>query len=144
MFRSVSELDGAAATTGRDRMITAVRDDRVFEMGVSIMPRVIEVMSQGPLHLRSGRVQVLAAVLETAQCTGEISETISEGMPEVKVCQFVLFRQIMGGRDQQVPFLVTHVHEEDGTISGVAFSGHASSRSVGSLMRSGLRSRQAG
>ena len=44
-------------------------------------------------------------------------------MPEVKVCQFVLFRQIMGGRDQQVPFLVTHVHEEDGAISGVAFSG---------------------
>ena len=47
MFRSVSELDGAAATTGRDRMITAVKDDRVFEMGVSIMPRVIEVMSKG-------------------------------------------------------------------------------------------------
>ena len=44
-------------------------------------------------------------------------------MAEVKVCQFVLFRQIMGGRDQQLPFLVTHVHEEDGTISGVAFSG---------------------
>ena len=41
----------------------------------------------------------------------------------MKVGQFVLFRQIMGGRDQQVPFLVTHVHEEDGTISGVAFSG---------------------
>ena len=41
----------------------------------------------------------------------------------MQVGQFVLFRQIMGGRDQQVPFLVTHVHEEDGTISGVAFSG---------------------
>ena len=47
MFRSVSELDGAAATTGNDRMITAVRDDRVFEMGVSIMPRVISVMDKG-------------------------------------------------------------------------------------------------
>ena len=41
----------------------------------------------------------------------------------MKVGQFVLFRQIMGGRDQQLPFLVTHVHEEEGTISGVAFSG---------------------
>ena len=32
-FRSVSELNGAAATTGRDRMITGVNDDRVLEMG---------------------------------------------------------------------------------------------------------------
>ena len=40
-----------------------------------------------------------------------------------KVGQFVSIRQVMGGRDQQLPFLVTQVHEEEGTISGVAFSG---------------------
>ena len=45
-FRSVPELEKAGASSA-DRMIVACRDDRVFEMGVSIMPRVIEVMSKG-------------------------------------------------------------------------------------------------
>ena len=45
-FRSVPELQKAGASSA-DRMIVACRDDRVFEMGVSIMPRVIEVMSKG-------------------------------------------------------------------------------------------------
>ena len=62
-FRSVPELAKAGASSA-DRMIVACRDDRVFEMGVSIMPRVIEVMSKGPLPLRAGRVQVLAGVHE--------------------------------------------------------------------------------
>lgn len=46
-FRSVSELTGAGATSGDDRMIVACKDSRVFEMGVAIMPRVIRIMDLG-------------------------------------------------------------------------------------------------
>ena len=46
MFKSVPELDGRGASN-TDRMITAVKDSRVFEAGVSISPRVLQVMNKG-------------------------------------------------------------------------------------------------
>ena len=58
MFWSVPELNNAGAGATVDRMVTACKDDRVFEMGVSIMPRVIEVMGQGKVRVCSRGVQV--------------------------------------------------------------------------------------
>ena len=45
-FKSLIELAGAGGG-GTDRMIVAVMDSRIFEMGVSIMPRVLRIMDKG-------------------------------------------------------------------------------------------------
>ena len=45
-FLSVPELAGQGASS-TDRMIVCVKDSRVFELGVSIMPRVMQVMNKG-------------------------------------------------------------------------------------------------
>ena len=49
-FISVVELDEIISTNGvgeRDRMVVAVNDDRVFEAGISIPPRVLKIMDKG-------------------------------------------------------------------------------------------------
>ena len=46
MFKSVPELNNAGASN-TDRMVIACKDPRVFEMGVSIPPRVLRVLDQG-------------------------------------------------------------------------------------------------
>ena len=47
MFKSMKELAGAGASTNTDRMVTAVKNMRVFEMGVSISPRVLRILDKG-------------------------------------------------------------------------------------------------
>ena len=49
MFKSVQELKGVAANN-KDRMVTACKDRRVCEVGVSISPRVIRIMDKGRTH----------------------------------------------------------------------------------------------
>ena len=46
MLKSLSELMGAG-NSGMDRMIVAVKDSRVYEMGVAFMPRVITTLDGG-------------------------------------------------------------------------------------------------
>ena len=49
-FHSLIELKGAGAAisgSASDRMIVTVKDTKVFEMGVSIMPRVLRIMDKG-------------------------------------------------------------------------------------------------
>ena len=46
-FQSLIELKDAAANGTDDRAIVVVKDPRVYEMGVSIMPRVITVRDMG-------------------------------------------------------------------------------------------------
>ena len=46
MFKSVIELNDAAGANS-DRMVTTLQDQRIFEMGVAIEPRVVRIMDQG-------------------------------------------------------------------------------------------------
>ena len=46
MFKSFKELEDAGSGT-TDRMIVALKNPRIFEMGVSIMPRVLEIINKG-------------------------------------------------------------------------------------------------
>ena len=41
---------------------------------------------------------------------------------KVEIGQTVQLRHTFGGRDERLPFVVTHVYDDD-TVSGVAFSG---------------------
>ena len=47
MIHRVIELSGAAATTGNDRMIVALKHKRVAEMGVAIPPRLLTIKDEG-------------------------------------------------------------------------------------------------
>lgn len=49
-FKSLIELKGAGSNIGgnpSDRMIVTIQDTRIYEMGVSIMPRVLRIMDKG-------------------------------------------------------------------------------------------------
>ena len=47
LLKGLAECTNAAANTTDDRMVVAVKDVEVFEMGISIMPRVTEMVTNG-------------------------------------------------------------------------------------------------